>query len=353
MRIIVFRRLIDFGRARSLVLLFVVLLVLLFVSSALANYFTKSSLETFQKLVAAKDYQGLEKFTKQNGVNKTYDLVKKRFPNNDPSAHDFAHVVGIVAYQVDGMDGLSHCDTAYNYGCFHGFMESFVAQNGIEQIPQIESACFGLGDLHAPSCLHGIGHGVMIDSGYDLAKGLKGCHLLQNQSQIYCFDGVFMERIVQSMQAPEKRFLPTEATLDYPCGEVAYIYKSQCWRNQVTVWFSFFGGESRNAGQRCLRIEAEFVPMCLESVGLNIAMQAPKSADAVAGACAFIPENIVADSCVIGVVKELMFENKSPELAASLCNYVSVSSRDGCHLLFGQLKEDSKMRFGSPMQSVL
>ena len=284
-------------------------------------------------------------FSAKVGIAKTYELIKARFPNNDPAAHDFAHVIGIAAYQKEGLGGLSYCDTAFNYGCMHGFMESFVAQNGIGEIAQIENACIALGQLHAPSCLHGIGHGVMIDSGYVLEKALDDCHRLQNASKLYCFDGVFMERIVQSMQAPEKKFTIAFETLDYPCNEVAYIYKSQCWRNQVTVWFQFYGGESRNAGQRCLQIESEFMPICTESVGLNVAMRNPKSADEAAAACAFIPGGIVADGCVIGVLKELMFENRPGVFASQLCEFVSVSAEADCNRLLLQLQEENRKRF--------
>lgn len=324
---------------------FLILLGLLAFSSGFSSQIIKSRTSEFNKTIDLRDYEALEKFAQRVGISETYELLKIKFPNNDPQAHDFAHVVGIAAYNKEGMAGISKCDTSYNYGCMHGFMEAFLAENGIDQISEVENACISLGTLHAPSCLHGIGHGVMIDSGYVLQEALEDCHRLQASSQLYCFDGVFMERIVQSMQAPEKKFKVTQETLDYPCNEIAYTYRSQCWRNQATVWVQFYSGESRNAGQRCLMIEPEFRPICVESVGLNIAMTGPKDEDYVARSCAFIGQNVVADECVVGVMKELMFENKSVALAGNLCKYTSVSARAACQQLFEQLKKDNEMRF--------
>lgn len=351
MSIPAFQKSVNFKKALFLLLIFAILLVLFFASSYLSKALQKSAADEFNRMVLDRDYRGLEKFTHRIGIDKSYGLLKEKFPGNEPQGHDFAHVIGIAAYQKEKTAGLLHCDSAYNYGCFHGYMESFVAQNGIDKIPQVENACISLGTLHAPSCLHGIGHGAMIDAGYVLGKALESCHLLQNSSQTYCFDGVFMERIVQSMRSPEKKFPITLETLDYPCSEVAYLYKSQCWRNQVTVWFSFYGGESRNSGQRCLMVEPEFRSICLESVGLNIAMLGPRDVNFAVRGCAFIPEDIVSDECVIGVLKELMFENKSLDVAEGLCGFVSASTRTGCQQLYGQLKNDNQMRFGATVKT--
>lgn len=343
----VFPKSVKSKKTLPLVIFFGVLILLFLVSSSASNYINGSKVSKFNEIIGAKDYKAMEAFTKSEGISQTYQLLKLKFPNNNPEAHDFAHVIGIAAYQKEKMPGISECDSAFNYGCMHGFMESFLAQNSIKQLPQIENACITLGNLHAPSCLHGIGHGVMIDSGYVLDKALGNCHLLQNSSQLYCFDGVFMERIVQSMQAPEKKFPVTLETLDFPCREVAYIYKSQCWRNQVTSWIIFFRGDTRAAGARCLLVEPEFAQICFESVGLNVAMTAPKSGSDVASLCAFLPGGAVADDCLIGVLKETMFEGKSRELARSLCDYIGPYGKQNCVQLFDGLNQDYKVRFGS------
>lgn len=356
-RKIVFRESANLKTAPSLLLVLVILIIFYFFSVGISGYFKRPDLikpselsppilDNFDQIIAKKDYKDFESFTKTQGVVRAYDLLKKAFSKNETEAHDFAHIVGIVVYEEKGMSGLSTCDTAYNYGCFHGFMESFLAQNSMEKVGLIEKACQDLGYVHAPSCLHGIGHGMMVESAYDLNKALSSCHLLAQQSQIYCFDGVFMERIVASMLAVQKRSVVTENTWDVPCRDVAYIYKNQCWRNQVATWFGFYAGNSKLIGEKCLRIEPEFGQMCFETVGINLAMIPTLDIQAVASLCAIAPNGSVSDDCIIGLMKELMFEGRSKEFAGSLCQKVSLERKQNCLQVFGQLTEEYKARFG-------
>lgn len=323
-----------------------VLVALFFISLALSKYFLKNTTGQFDEIIAKKDYQAFAVFAKSRGPAKTYDLLKKKFSQNEPQAHDFAHTIGIVAHELQGLKGLSLCDTAFNYGCHHGFMESFLSQNGIEQISQIEQACQELGIIHSPSCLHGIGHGVMIDSAYDLNTALSSCRLLTDFAQSYCFDGVFMERVVGSMLTAENRITMTPETLQVPCRDIDQFYKNLCWRNQVIAWFVYFKGDTPSIGSQCLQIEPEFRRTCLESLGHNITMTGSQDPNSLTNLCRVLPDNAVSDECLVGVIKELMFEGKPPQIAENLCSQISPANRQYCFSLFAELRAQYRERFG-------
>ena len=154
-----------------------------------------------------------------------------------------------------------------------------------------------------------------------------------------------MERIVGSMLPIEKKLAPSAQNLDLPCREVAYIYKSMCWRNQVTTWMSFFGGNTIAVGTRCQGIEPEFQKLCFETVGLNIAMIPKIDKNQIAAMCAFIGQNYVSDDCAVGAMKELLFENKAADIAGSLCQIVSPQTQQSCFSLYSQLKAETQVRF--------
>ena len=334
-----------------ILLLFLIIFVSIFSLLAIPkinkNQKTESaSLTNLDTIIKDGNARAFATVAEEIGPQKSYELVRLKFPNNDTKAHDFAHVVGIVSFEKQGVAGLGVCDTAYNYGCYHGFIEAFIATNTVAKVSQIESGCIALGAVHAPSCLHGIGHGVLVDASYNLDKALENCSILQSTSQIYCWDGVFMERIVGSMQNETNKLVMTKETLLAPCDRVKTTYQEQCWRNQVSSWFRFFQGNTKDIGEQCSLIETRFQKTCFESLGLMVTITYGENAPTLISACQVITQNQISDDCIIGSLKELLFEGKQAHIAASLCNSVSPANRDYCQLTFRDHLAQSQARFG-------
>lgn len=295
-------------------------------------------------LFEKKDFAEFEQQVKKIGARKSYELLKKRFPGNDPDAHDFAHTIGYVAFYEKGERGISICDTFFNYGCYHGFMIKFFQENGVGQIKKMESACDSLGAASSPSCLHGIGHGLMMEAGYNLAKALVNCDPLQESAKPYCWDGVFMERIAGSMQEPQDRFKPTEETLDEPCVDIDAQYGRECWRNQVAVWFNYYNQDGLRVGSRCVVAEAQFRDVCYESVGLKVAQVYGDNEQRLVEMCKFVNAGAYS-RCIIGVMRELMFEGKNVEFAKRMCELVDVTVKDECFSNYSRSFEEYSQRF--------
>lgn len=298
------------------------------------------------QIFVANDTQAFTKLTQELGPQKAYELVKIKFPANDTDAHDFAHIIGIVAHDQKGITNLKICDTAYNYGCYHGFIEAFIAKNTVAKVPGIEDGCIALGPVHAPSCLHGIGHGVMVDASYKLDTALENCSILKPTSQIYCWDGVFMERIVGSMLTVKDRPVITKNTLRQPCDSVKIVYREQCWRNQVSAWFQFFGASTKEVGGQCSLIEPQYQKTCFESLGLLTTITVGENRPALISACQVLAQNLISDDCLIGAIKELLFEGKNPSVAQTLCNSVSSQNRPYCLQVYNDHLAQSQARFG-------
>lgn len=335
-----------------LILLPILLVVFVFISLVILPKIKKEkATETepqarVDQIFASGDSQAFTKLTGEIGPQKAYELIKLKYPGNDTAAHDFAHIIGIVAHDQKGIENLKICDTAYNYGCYHGFIEAFIAKNTLAGVSEIENGCIALGTVHAPSCLHGIGHGVMVDASYNLDTALQNCSRLLQTSQIYCWDGVFMERIVSSMLAQKDKFVMTEHSLREPCDSVATIYKEQCWRNQVAAWLPFFGGNTQEVGNECALTELEYQKTCFESLGLLVTITAGENREALVSSCQVLPQNQISDDCLVGAMKELLFEGKKADIAASLCNAVSQSGRDYCQQIYNDHLAQSRARFG-------
>lgn len=331
--------------ARKLLLVVIPLAALAIFWSQNRNFGPKPNDQNqLAQILSARNYQEFETFTQKNTPAKTYTFLKEAFPKNEPEAHDFAHIIGIVTNQQSGLNGLATCDILFNYGCFHGFMESFLTKNGISGVSQIETSCITLGQVHAPSCLHGIGHGVMVDTSYDLDKALANCRFLQESSRIYCWDGVFMERNIASMQSDKSQVLD-ETDLQKPCNRLRATYQNQCFRNQVFLWYNHFSGDNKNTGRECSQIPQEYWEQCFEAIGFQNVMVTPHNQQELASRCQNIQETTGADFCLSGTIKELLFEGKDPALAGSLCSYVSPPFAPTCQNTFTQHYSQYQTRF--------
>lgn len=339
-----------FGRVRfnkfpvlfSVFALFILLLLVVFLLGFKREVRgEETAFNTFQN----KDYQGFEDYARSIGSQRAYDLVKAYFQKNEPEAHDFAHVIGFVAVNDGDLEGLKVCDTLYNYGCMHGFMQVYLRQHGLSSVQDMEAACASRGEVHAPSCLHGIGHGLMMISAYDLFGALDNCQVLENAYQTYCFDGVFMERIAGSMLSDSEKLKITEDELFSPCDRIDHKYKRECIRNQVSVWFSFFRQDTTKVGTYCAAVEGDYWQICFESIGLINVQSFGEDFQKLIPACSIVNE-VAHDHCLIGVMKELLFEGKSPQVALEVCNQVTAVMRQNCFEIYSRMNLENRQRFG-------
>ena len=80
----------------------------------------------------------------------------------------------------------------------------------------------------AYQCVHGLGHGLMIYTGYDLPLSLRTCDkLTSGWDATSCTGGVFMENY-QSSYGVQSKWLRNKDLL-YPCDAVAERYKYYCY----------------------------------------------------------------------------------------------------------------------------
>ena len=77
-------------------------------------------------------------------------------------------------------------------------------------------------------CEHGLGHGLMLYTGYELPLALTMCHGLADEfEQVSCSGGVFMENLSSSFGL-RSRWLKKDNLL-YPCNIVSRQDKLYCY----------------------------------------------------------------------------------------------------------------------------
>lgn len=304
----------------------------------------KEDISVPKEIFESKNYSGFEDWAKRNGAKVAYLALKSYFKANETDAHDFAHVVGFVAVDESDIDGIKVCDNFYNYGCYHGFIQIYLQKHGVSSVVDMEKSCLSLGQVSAPSCLHGIGHGLMMEASYTLTSALKNCELLQIGGRTYCFDGVFMERIAGSMLPQDKKLKIEQDNLFDPCNNINKIYGRECWRNQVAVWFSYFSQDPVKIGSYCASLEKEYWETCFETLGLLLIQNKSADLNQLISACQIV-DKTAHDFCIVGEVKELLFEGKDVNLAYSLCSYVTDYLRQKCFSTYAEMFAEYQQRF--------
>ncbi|MEO8448523.1 MAG: hypothetical protein ABI647_01960 [Gemmatimonadota bacterium] len=117
--------------------------------------------------------------------------------------HDYTHVVGINAWSPGKDIGkiYDQCTELYQSGCYHGVIQSYLAENGIDSAT-VGGLCNQIPSVHESlwlrfQCVHGLGHGLVQTNNMHLPRALKGCDRLGDRWDAEsCYGGAFMEFIV-------------------------------------------------------------------------------------------------------------------------------------------------------------
>lgn len=199
--------------------------------------------------------------------------------------HTLAHLWGELLFAADGFDGVAVCDSAFEFGCYHGFFTAAVGAGGIGILPELDRACRS--ESLPSACQHGIGHGILEYFGHgNLVKALEACAAVpQTEPVAGCTAGVFMEYnlpiTLTSDGDARMQFRPVDEENPYaPCPNLPREFRQSCYHELVQLWDRYY--EYRTIGELCHALEEPAErDACFQGAG-NIA--APSSGYDVATA---------------------------------------------------------------------
>ncbi len=224
-------------------------------------------------------------------------------------------------------------------GYYHGIIErAFLGQptaklavvaNQLCSDPKISDQQF----LHY-QCLHGLGHGLMIYTGYDMPLALRTCDGLNGSfGQVSCSGGVFMENFNSSYGVTSKYLRKNDPI--YPCDSVAEHYKAQCYGLVTANILRTTNYDQKKTAAGCNRSEPAWVETCFESFGRDVSGIAGHSAPKALASCRLAVRH-EAD-CLYGVVREIVNSDAGGERGARFCTKVPSSDRHRCYAGVGSV----------------
>jgi hypothetical protein len=282
--------------------------------------------------------QAFANISYNDGPKTALDLFDEKIKQPGPieaDCHRIAHAIGGGALKhYNGnvgqafVAGRPSCTSGY----YHGILER--AFLGIDQ-SQLGAAAnkFCSGDVIrktefiAYQCVHGLGHGLMIYTGYDLPLSLHTCDKLQSSwDATSCTGGVFMENY-QSSYGVQSRWLRNKDLL-YPCDAVAAKYKFYCYDLVTARILPKVNYNWAKAAAVCRRSEKGWVNICFQSLGRDASGYTRLDAARILHICKVGGDQ--ARECVYAAAKDMAYTDFSPRRAKGLCNTAPADMREYC-----------------------
>jgi cytochrome c553 len=206
-------------------------------------------------------------------------------------------------------------------GYYHGIVErAFLGQpedklqvvaNQLCDDPQINVQRF-----LAYQCVHGLGHGLMIYTGYDLPGSLKTCDGLKTGfERVSCSGGVFMENFTSSYGISSKYLRKSDPI--YPCNAVAQRHKLYCYLLVTSNALRINGYDLEKTAAACKRSEDAWVSTCYESFGRDVSGLAGTSATKALANCRLAKD--YESQCLYGVSRDITSSDAGGTRAGRFC----------------------------------
>lgn len=279
---------------------------------------SETSQEIFTNETALKDY--LSEFGFERTINHLNDLSSTR-----GDCHQVAHKAGRLAYQLYGNKVFQAHASFCHSGGYHGATEAYFAKNGTDNLSQkLKTICAAAeNSFFSHQCLHGIGHGLMAWTNYEINDALKVCEVLGSQtSQGSCYTGVFMENIVGGLVSDSSGHATKYLNSDpqYPCNFVDDKYKSSCYFLQTSRMLQIFGTDFEKVTNGCQNAPPAYRTTCFSSMGRDVGGTYRGSIDLQINTCANVTDKTNRISCLTGAVQDSFWDPSGQDQAISFCN---------------------------------
>ena len=189
---------------RSLVPLAGLLLLDLFLgfsyfSAPSATYPELAEVKTLQSFPDLSDF--FEKLAKEKGAPYAYEVLIRMPSVPGIDMHLVGHTVGEELYRQYGLEGMAYCTPDLRNACSHTIVIGALLEYGpsvLEKVPAICRKAPGGGGAY-DMCYHGLGHGVLAYTDYELDQAVPLCEragdAAGNRSREFgeCIGGMIME----------------------------------------------------------------------------------------------------------------------------------------------------------------
>ncbi len=265
-------------------------------------------------------------------------------PTVQGDCHPIAHKIGaggLLKYKGDVAEAFAAGNGTCGSGYYHGLLQWKLAGVKADQVAGVartacESPKIKTNAFNYYQCNHGLGHGLMLYTAYDLPQALNFCHQLQTSlDSIECSGGVFMENQSSSFGL-HTTWLSTKDLL-YPCDSklVKRQDKLYCYLLVTSHILPYVGGDWKKTADWCRKSDPGWVETCFESYGRDVSGAAVQNPDRIRQLCKMAGSG--EKSCLYGGVRDILNNNSQDMGAKRLCETVATRFRSRCYFGIGSI----------------
>jgi hypothetical protein len=284
----------------------------------------------------------------RQGPKAALALIERKYAGGaDPTCHRIVHMIGAAALTRNKgnvaqtfAEGSSTCWSGYYHGVLvRAFLDlkSFNADTlGAKSRALCSDRQVGASSWLSYQCLHGLGHGLMITTGYRLPLSLDVCRRLAGAwARTSCKSGVFMENFVTSYggQSPWVR----DSDPLFPCNRVGERDKYTCYQQATTRIIRVVGLDWEKIAQACAEAEPDWIDTCFGSFGQNASVQGSRKPEKTVATCAIARPYGGELECIRYAAMDVAGTYEGGEEAASLCDMSGNDLRGGCYEAIGRM----------------
>ncbi|MCY4272752.1 MAG: hypothetical protein OXF00_08930, partial [bacterium] len=221
------------------------------------------------------DDRELEAFINRFGPGGALAVLKQIELASGGDCHNRAHEAGRIAYELFGPAAFVLATHDCQSGGQHGATEALFAERGTANIAaDIAALCDATeNDFFRHQCVHGVGHGLMAWTNYDLPVALGLCDHAQRLDRPSCYSGVYMENVVGGLSGAMGHTTEYLRQGDpiYPCDIVEARYQPACYFYQTTRMAEVLNWDMAAVAALCDDAPANARSLCFRSYGRDSA----------------------------------------------------------------------------------
>lgn len=263
------------------------------------------------------------------------------------SCHRIAHVIGaasLARYRGDVARTFAEGSASCFSGYYHGVLERSLANVKSNAAPSLakvaRTLCAALPRDEetwlALNCLHGLGHGLMISTGYRLPLALDVCRRLETEmDRTACKGGTFMENLSTSygVQSPWLR----DDDPIYPCNAVARRDKLRCYEYVTSRILRVIDWDWDETARMCSELESPWAAACFRSFGRDASSTARFDVAETKTQCAVARPYGGEQGCISGAAIAITGAYAGMGRSGELCDSTSPTLRGNCWYSVGSV----------------
>ncbi len=276
------------------------------------------------------DTEKVREYMRSYGPEETLELLRLGEVETGLDCHGSAHHLGRMAFAEYGAAAASGLAETCQSGMRHGVMEQLFVGRGIANLADdVDALCPDASDAFGRhQCFHGVGHGVMAWTAYELEDALGICGRLSDESgQRSCYSGVFMENVVSGLSGAvgQRSAYVNAEDPHYPCNALPERYVNDCYWYQTSQMLTVFNQDLGRVADACMEAPASSRRSCFGSYGRDVGAVHRRNPYLVVQYCR-LPESLMhRGHCIDGAARTLFWDSTQQDAGVALCAEVDES----------------------------